>query len=98
VYLQNNAELQITLVAQIIFVLLLCWVVSIFYIRKEYLQTLITPSRRIFTGAELFLNDSAVTTLLLQKTESRKPLEVVHSLSLLENLVIRRFTSSYTKV
>jgi hypothetical protein len=103
VYLQNNAELQITLVAQIIFVLLLCWVVSIFYIRKEYLQTLITSLKKgYFTGAELFLNDSAVTTLLLQKTESRKPLEVVHSLSLLEKsgykeiykLLIRKFESA----
>jgi AAA family ATP:ADP antiporter len=64
---------------------LIAWVAAVFFIKKQYLQTLITSLRRgNFTGAELFLNDSAVTNLLISKTESKKPLEVIHSLNLLE--------------
>jgi hypothetical protein len=84
-YLQTNAELPITLVAKLLVALLLCWIFTIFFIKQEYLQTLITSLKKgYFTGAELFLDDASVTNMLLQKTESKKPLEVIHSLNLLE--------------
>ncbi len=84
-YLQNNKELRIISVAELLTGLLLVWILTIFLIKKEYLQTLITSLKKgYFTGAELFLNDSVVTNLLIKKTESKKPLEVIHSLNLLE--------------
>ncbi|HEX8356243.1 MAG TPA: hypothetical protein VF610_02475, partial [Segetibacter sp.] len=82
-YLQTNAELPITLVAKFLVALLLCWIFTIFFIKQEYLQTLITSLKKgYFTGAELFLDDASVTNMLLQKTESKKPLQVIHSLNL----------------
>ncbi|MDQ6813030.1 MAG: MFS transporter [Bacteroidota bacterium] len=84
-YLQKNKELPILAVVELLVALLLMWIVTIFIIKKQYLQTLINSLKKgYFTGAELFLNDSVVTNLLIKKAESKKPLEVIHSLNLLE--------------
>src|SRR5215210_3577434 len=84
-YLQNNQELPILSVAELLTGFLLVWILTIFIIKKEYLQTLIASLKKgYFTGAELFLDDSNVINILLKKTESKKPLEVIHSLNLLE--------------
>lgn len=84
-YFKNNRELPIMAVGQLLIALLIIWIGVIFIIKKQYLQTLITSLKRgNFTGAELFLNDSVVTNLLISKAESKKPLEVIHSLNLLE--------------
>lgn len=84
-YFKNNHELPIMAVGELLVLLLFMWIASVFIIKKQYLQTLITSLKRgYFTGAELFLDDTAVIDLLLLKTESKKPLEVIHSLNLLE--------------
>lgn len=84
-YLQKNQELPILFVAELLISLLLLWVLTIFLIKTEYLKTLVTSLKKgYFTGAELFLDDSVVTGILLKKTESKRPLEVIHSLNLLE--------------
>ncbi|WP_018614682.1 NTP/NDP exchange transporter [Segetibacter koreensis] len=92
IYLQKNNELPILFVAELLVVFLLLWTLTIFIIKKEYLNTLVASLKKgYFTGAELFLDDSVVTNILLKKTESKKPLEVIHSLNLLER-------SGYTDV
>ena len=84
-YFRKNKELPILAVGELLVALLLVWIATIFIIKKQYLQTLISSLKRgYFTGTELFLNDVAVTNLLITKTESKKPLEVIHSLNLLE--------------
>jgi ATP/ADP translocase len=84
-YFRKNEELPITTVGQLLVGLLIIWVAAVFIIKKQYLQTLIRSLKKgYFTGTELFLNDSVVTNLLLSKTESNKPLDVIHSLNLLE--------------
>ncbi len=84
-YFKSNPELPILFVGEILVGLLLLWVAAVFIIRKQYLQTLISSLQKgFFSGAELFLNDEAVTNILLAKTESKKPREVIHSLNLLE--------------
>lgn len=84
-YFNRNNELAIKDLAAFLIVLLVAWIATIFFIKREYLKTLITSLKKgYFTGAELFLNDNAVINLLLKKAESKKPLEVIHSLNLLE--------------
>lgn len=91
-YFKQNPELPIISVGQWLIALLLLWVASVFIIKKQYRHTLVDSLKKgYFTGAELFLNDPAVISLLLSKTEIKKPLEVIHSLNLLER-------SGYTNV
>jgi hypothetical protein len=84
----------LSFIAQILAVFLALWIVSVFLIKKQYLRTLIaTLQKGYFTGAELFLNDSSVTNVLLAKTESHNPVDVIHSLNLLER---SGYSSIYT--
>ncbi len=84
-FMKSNVEMPITLVAEILLVFLVLWIVSIFLIKNQYLATLIKSLKKgYFTGAELFLNDTKVTDLLLEKTQSNNAIEVIHSLNLLE--------------
>ncbi|MGI8638001.1 MAG: hypothetical protein ACR2KZ_21600, partial [Segetibacter sp.] len=84
-YFRNHQELPIIAVGELLVALLLVWIAAVFIIKKQYLQTLIASLKKgYFTGTELFLNDAVVTNLLITKTESTKPLEVIHSLNLLE--------------
>lgn len=84
-YMQNNREIPILFVAEILIAFLSLWIIAVFLIKKQYLRTLIiTLEKGYFTGAELFLNDSAVIKLLISKTESDNSIEVIHSLNLLE--------------
>jgi hypothetical protein len=84
-YFQSHETIAITLVAKLLTVLLVLWGVSVFFIRKQYLHTLVSALKKgYFTGSELFLNDEKVTNTLLRKTQSHKPLEVIHALNLLE--------------
>lgn len=93
-YLQKNAELSIMSVAELLIALLFVWILTILLIKKEYLQTLIISLKKgYFTGAELFLDDLVVINLLIKKTESKKPLEIIHSLNLLER---SGYTDIYT--
>ncbi len=84
-YFKDNNAVPIEQLAKFLVVLLAGWIAAVFLIKKEYLKTLIrTLKKGYFRGTELFLNDDAVISLLIKKTESKKPLEVVHSLHLLE--------------
>ncbi len=85
IYMQNFEDVPINYVAEILFIFLFAWIASVYFIKKQYLQTLITSLKKgYFTGAELFLNDQAVIQLLINKTQSENPIEVVHALNLLE--------------
>ncbi|MCW3108516.1 MAG: hypothetical protein JWQ09_3022 [Segetibacter sp.] len=106
-YFKKNQELPITFVGELLVALLVIWIAAVFIIKKQYLQTLITSLKKgYFTGTELFLNDSAVTNLLILKTESKKPLEVIHSLNLLERsgyidlykLLLKKLQSPVTEI
>lgn len=84
-YITKFEFISITTVARILIVFLVAWIFTIFLIKKEYLKTLVTSLRKgYFTGAELFLNDEKITSLLIEKTKSKKPSEVIHALNLLE--------------
>ncbi len=84
-YLQSRADVSIMFLSKAMFLFLFLWVGAVFLVRHEYMQTLINSLRRgYFTGAELFLNDEAVSEILIQKSNSSNPLEVIHALNLLE--------------
>lgn len=106
-YLQRYGTLTITTVAEILVVLLIFWAGSTYLIRKAYLRALTKALQKgYFTGTELFLNDALVRKLLVQKTKSLKPLEVIHSLNLLERsgypgiyqLLLRQLKSDFLEV
>jgi len=85
IYLKSNPELPMSFVTQILMVFLLLWIATVFLIRKAYLEMLLNSLKKgYFKGTELFLNDDAVIQLLLRKTESNKPMEVINALNLLE--------------
>ncbi|MHC2990395.1 hypothetical protein OB13_01905 [Pontibacter sp. HJ8] len=84
-YLRRYGELSVNFVSELLAFLLIVWAGSVFLIRKAYLHTLVGALRKgLFTGTELFLNSQSVRELLVQKTASAKPQEVIHSLDLLE--------------
>ena len=84
-YLREYGEISILNVSQLLVLFMLLWCISVFLIKKEYLQTLIGLLKKgYFTGSTLFLNDDAVTGILLKKTEEGSALEVIHALNLLE--------------
>ncbi len=84
-YLRVYNEISILTVSRLLVVFMLLWCISVFFIKKEYLQTLIGLLKKgYFTGSTLFLNDDSVTDILLKKTEGGSALEVVHALNLLE--------------
>ncbi len=84
-YLQNQPDISILFLSKAMFLFLLLWIGVVFLIRNEYIQTLVGSLKRgIFTGSELFLNDDAVFTLLIRKSNSNKPQEVINALNLLE--------------
>ena len=92
VFLHTHKELSILLVTEILMAFLLLWIATVFLIRKAYLEMLLNSLKKgYFKGTELFLNDDAVIKLLLRKTESNKPLEVINALNLLER-------SNYTDI
>jgi len=85
VYFRNNHELPFKLVSQILTVFLIVWIVTIYFIKKQYMVTLINSLQKgYFSGAELFLTDKKVNELLVSKVHSTNPIEVIHSLNLLE--------------
>ncbi|AKD04049.1 hypothetical protein POKO110462_21115 [Pontibacter korlensis] len=84
-YLQHYGELSVTFVSQLLLVLLIVWAGSVILIKRAYLHTLVEALRKgLFTGSELFLNSQDVRALLVQKTDSNRPQEVIHALDLLE--------------
>ena len=84
-YQQQAGVITIYFVVRLLTVLLFLWAVSVTLIRKEYRRTLVNALKKgYFTGTDLFLNDAKVVSALLKKTQSAKPLEAIHALSLLE--------------
>ena len=84
-YLNSHAGVSIMFLSKIMLLFLFLWIGAVFLIRHEYLHTLIVSLRRgYFTGSELFLNDDAVSDILIEKTKSRNPQEVINALNLLE--------------
>ncbi|HEY9364585.1 MAG TPA: hypothetical protein VIQ00_15070, partial [Chitinophagaceae bacterium] len=84
-YIFQYGPIPISTVARILIVFLIVWIFSVFLIKKEYLKTLVTSLKKgYFTGAELFLNDEKIISLLALKTKSNNPVEVIQALNLLE--------------
>ena len=84
-FLKENTQISILFVAQILVVFLVMWIAAVFLIRKAYMDTLTNSLKKgYFKGTELFLDDESITKLLLKKTESDKPLDVINALNLLE--------------
>ncbi len=85
IFRDANGEISIPLVCTALIILIGVWSAVVFLIKKEYLRTLIQALKKgYFTGTQLFLNDQPVRQLLLAKTESQKPKEVLFALELLE--------------
>ncbi|GGK59083.1 NTP/NDP exchange transporter [Rufibacter glacialis] len=77
--------ISITLVCQILAVLLVAWIFTVFQVKTQYLRALVIALRKgFFTGTELFLNEESVRKILLDKLDSGKPKEVIMALELLE--------------
>ncbi|WP_210465729.1 NTP/NDP exchange transporter [Rufibacter roseolus] len=88
---QIRGELGIHFIAQVLFVLLVLWISSVFLVKKEYLRTLVRAIRKgWFTGSELFLHDGPVQELLLSKATSNNPKDVLLALELLERSGYRK--------
>ncbi|KAA3437041.1 NTP/NDP exchange transporter [Rufibacter hautae] len=86
-----KVDLGIHFIAQVLFVLLVFWVSSVFLVKKEYLHTLVRAIRKgWFTGSELFLHDGPVQELLLSKATSNNPKDVLLALELLERSGYRK--------
>ena len=84
-YLNAHADVSIQFFSKATFIFLVFWIGIVFLIRKEYTHTLLhSLSRGHFNGSELFLNDEAVSNLLVRKSRSNNPLEVINALNLLE--------------
>jgi AAA family ATP:ADP antiporter len=84
-YLNTHGGMSIMFLSRIMLVFLFLWIGVVFLIRSEYLHTLIGSLKRgYFTGSELFLNDDAVFNILIEKSKSTNPLEVINALNLLE--------------
>ncbi|PSR53077.1 hypothetical protein AHMF7605_05820 [Adhaeribacter arboris] len=91
IFRDQKGDISISLVCGTLVILLAAWSLLVSLIKKEYLHTLIRALKKgYFTGTQLFLNDQPVRELLLAKTESPKPKEVLFALELLEK-------SGYTK-
>ncbi|RNI21976.1 NTP/NDP exchange transporter [Rufibacter latericius] len=83
--------ISIQFIAQVLFVLLVAWVGSVFLVKKEYFGTLVMAIKKgWFTGSELFLSDGPVQQLLLNKATSANPKDVLLALELLERSGYRR--------
>ncbi|MDQ3290982.1 MAG: hypothetical protein M3Q05_06790, partial [Bacteroidota bacterium] len=94
----STGDISITTVCSTLIFLLGIWSASVFLIKKEYLHTLIQALKKgYFTGTQLFLNDQAVRNLLLSKTESTKPREVLFALELLEKSGYKKLNSILLK-
>ncbi|MDQ4141530.1 MAG: NTP/NDP exchange transporter, partial [Bacteroidota bacterium] len=102
-----SGEISIPLVCGTMLILLLIWAAAVFFIKKEYVHTLIrTLQKGYFTGTQLFLNNQAVKDLLLDKTNSDKPKEVLFALELLERsgylkleeVLLKQLNSPFTQV
>jgi len=84
-YLKKNGHISIAFISQTLMVLLVTWIITVYLIKKEYLATLIKAIQKgYFTGTELFLNNKPIRDLLLTKTHSNNPKEVIYALDLLE--------------
>ncbi|RDC62314.1 hypothetical protein [Adhaeribacter pallidiroseus] len=80
-----HGEISIALVCRTLVLLLAVWSGMVLLIKKEYVHTLIQALKKgYFTGTQLFLSDKPVRDLLLAKTTSEKPKEVLFALELLE--------------
>ena len=84
-YMKTHVDLTVPFLAKILTVFLLIWLVFVFLIKKEYMETLIhTLKRGYFTGAELFLNNNEVLAILMGRLKSKHSRDVINSLNLLE--------------
>lgn len=84
-YLKSYNDISINYLARVLTIFLFIWVLLVFLIKKEYMETLIHSLKRgYFTGAELFLNNSEVSSILTNRLKSKNPRDVINGLNLLE--------------
>lgn len=84
-YLLHTISLSMAVFCYVLAGMLVLWIISVFLVKKEYLKTLYEAIKGgFFRGNELYLQDSSIKELLVKKTQSSKPLEVITALDLLE--------------
>jgi hypothetical protein len=84
-YQQTHSAISIPEISKLLIVLLILWIGTVILVRNEYIRTLINSIKKgFFTGSELFLNNDDVFNILIERTKSKRPLEVIHALNLLE--------------
>ncbi|MEO7802284.1 MAG: hypothetical protein ABIR81_09800 [Ginsengibacter sp.] len=85
-YLRTHfGNISIIQVTELLILFLVLWCLSVVFIKKEYLTTLVGLLKKdYFTGSTLFLDDAGITKLLIKKTQDSNPQQVIHALSLLE--------------
>ena len=98
-HLQKNGHISINLICQTLAVLLVCWIVTVYLIKKEYAATLFKAIQKgYFTGTELFLNNKQIRQLLISKTKSPNAKEVIYALDLLERSGFQKITKLWLQL
>ncbi|HEX6334672.1 MAG TPA: hypothetical protein VFZ78_10630, partial [Flavisolibacter sp.] len=85
-YLENHKDVSFQITTGVLALCIAIWIVLIFTVKRSYVRTLQEAIRSgYFRGNELFLEgDDTTQQILVQKTESRKPAEVIYALELLQ--------------
>ena len=83
-----NAEAipaTILLTVEILIVTIIIWCITIFFIRKSYVNTLHTSIKKgVFNSDEVFIPDAETNNILLKKIQEGSSMEIIYSLQLLE--------------
>lgn len=80
-----SGKVDLVLLSYLIFILLVIWVVMIFWVDKEYVQTLVTAlSKRYSVGNEIDLSEEKTKKVLLEKISTGERGESIYILNLIE--------------
>jgi ATP:ADP antiporter, AAA family len=83
--LYYNPHFSVTFFSSLLLLLLLAWALSVFIVKRTYLETLHhTLKSGFFRGNELSLKEHAIQQLLIEKTGSINSSEALYALDLLE--------------
>jgi len=81
-----NINLSILLTVKILLINLGIWVITIFYIKKEYVKLLrASIAKGVFNSEEILFYDKKAIAILVSKIATGRESEIIYSLKLLEN-------------
>ncbi|MGB3074895.1 MAG: HEAT repeat domain-containing protein [Chitinophagales bacterium] len=85
--IQLSGSLNITTTCYLLLLMCAAWIVVVYLLDRQYINTLIESLKTgFFRGNFLLSNDSAVKQLLFEKMKSKRPLEVIYAADTLEKL------------